>query len=81
MLIFIGRLCIAIPVIFFGVEYFLHPTFAPGVPLAKLTPAWVPVPRFWAYLTGALLLVAGAGILVNKRSRMAATSVGVAMIY
>jgi uncharacterized membrane protein len=79
MLIFIARLCIAIPVIFFGVELLLHPTSAPGVPLAKLTPAWVPIPLFWAYLTGAVLLVAGAGMLVNKRSRMAATSVGIAM--
>ena len=44
----------AIPLMFFGVEHFLHPKFAPGVPLAKLTPGWVPAPPVWGYLIGPL---------------------------
>jgi uncharacterized membrane protein YphA (DoxX/SURF4 family) len=79
ILIFLARLCVAIPLIFFGVQHLLHPAFAPGVPLAKLTPAWVPFPFFWAYLTGAVLLVAGTAILLNKRSRIAAAYVGLLM--
>src|SRR5260370_25567359 len=32
-LITVGRLLIAIPALFFGLEHFLHPARAPGVPL------------------------------------------------
>jgi uncharacterized membrane protein len=69
-------LCVAVPVIFFAVEHFLHPGFVPGVPLEKLTPAWIPLRLFWGYLTGAVLLAAGVGMLVNRRSRTAATWLG-----
>lgn len=75
----IGRLGFAIPVIFFGVEYFLRPQTAPGVPLEKLTPAWVPFPPLWAYLTGAILLASGTALLFNKRSKQAATAIGLTM--
>jgi uncharacterized membrane protein YphA (DoxX/SURF4 family) len=79
ILIFVARLAIGIVLIVFGVEHLLHPEFAPGVPLPKLTPSWVPLPLFWAYLVGAVLLVAGAAILLNKRSRMGAATVGLVM--
>ena len=72
----IGRLLIAIPVLFFAVEHFLHPEFVPGVPLAKLTPAWFPLRLSWGYVTGAVLAVAGLALLLNKQSRTAATLLG-----
>ena len=75
-LITTGRFCIAIPTIFFGVEHILHPNSAPGVPLEKLTPPWVPLGSFWGYLTGAVLLVAGIALLVNKKGRIAAIWAG-----
>jgi uncharacterized membrane protein len=78
-LISIARFCIGIPLIFYGIEHLLHPEFAPGVPLPKLTPPWVPLPLFWAYLVGAVLLIAGIAILLNKRSQIAATYVGLVM--
>ena len=78
-LISIARIFIGIPLIFYGIEHFLYPAFAPGVPLTKLTPPWVPLPFFWAYLVGAVLLVAGVAILLNKRSRIAATYAGLVM--
>ncbi len=79
ILITIARLCIGIPFIFYGIEYLLYPASAPGVPLEKQTPAWVPLPHLWAYLVGAILLVAGVAILLNKRSRTAAAFVGLVM--
>lgn len=78
-LISIARVCIGITLIFYGIEHLLHPEFAPGVPLPKLTPHWVPLPFFWAYLVGAVLLVAGIAILFNRRSQIAATYVGLVM--
>ena len=68
-----GRVLIAIAAIWFGIEHFLHPAGCPGVPLEKLTPAWVPGRLLIGYLTGAILLVAGTCILLDKKTRIAAT--------
>ena len=78
-MILFGRIVIAIAAIFFAVEHFLHPEFAPGVPLEKKTPSWVPFPSVWGYLAGAILLAAGIGLALNKKSRMAAASIGALM--
>jgi uncharacterized membrane protein len=75
-LITAGRVLLAIAALFFGVEHFLHPAGCPGVPLEKLTPAWIPGRLLIGYLTGAILLVAGACILLAKKTRMAATYLG-----
>ena len=75
-LITVGRVLIGIAAIFFGVEHFLHPLACPGVPLAKLMPAWIPGRPLIGYLTGAILLVAGASLLSAKKTRMAATYLG-----
>ena len=75
-LITVGRVLIAIAAIFFGVEHFLHAAGCPGVPLEKLTPAWIPGRLLIGYLTGAILLVAGASILLARKTRMAATYLG-----
>jgi len=39
-----GRLIVASTFVFYAIEHFLFPRFVPGVPLEKLTPAWVPAP-------------------------------------
>src|SRR5258708_30544842 len=75
-LITAGRVLVAIAALFFAVEHFLHPAGCPGVPLEKLTPAWIPGRLLIGYLTGAILLVAGASILLAKKTRMAATYLG-----
>ncbi len=74
-----GRIVMAIGAIFFAIQFFRHPEFAPGFPLEKLTPSWVPVPRIWGYLTGAILLAAGVALALNKKSRTAAISLGALM--
>ncbi len=78
-MILFGRIVISVAAIFFAVEHFLHPEFAPGVPLEKVTPSWVPLPSLWGYLAGAILLVAGIGLALNKKSRTAAASIGALM--
>ncbi len=55
---------------------FLHPANVPGVPLEKLMPVWIPGHLLIGYLTGAILVVAGISILLNKKTRMAATYLG-----
>jgi uncharacterized membrane protein len=71
---------VAVSLLFFAVEHFLHPEFMPGVPLAKLTPDWVPPRDFWGYLTGIALLISGTAMLVDRRgnrARLAVTLLGV----
>ena len=75
-LITVGRVVIGVAAIFYGVEHFLHPLHCPGVPLEKLMPAWIPGRLLIGYLTGAILLVAGAAILLARKTRMAATYLG-----
>jgi uncharacterized membrane protein len=79
-LVTLARFLIAIAALFFGVEHFLHPEFAPGVPLEKLTPTWIPFRLFWAYLAGAVLIAAGTCMLVNKEARLAATWLGIMIL-
>lgn len=76
----LARFFVGIPAIVFGVEHFLHPTFAPGVPLEIITPTWIPGYLFWAYLMGAALLICGACILANKKARMAAIYLGIVIL-
>jgi uncharacterized membrane protein len=76
-LITVGRVLIAIAAIFFGVQHFLHPLGLPGVPLEKQMPTWVPARALIDYLTGAFLIVAGICFLLARKTRMAATYLGV----
>ena len=75
-LITLGRIVVGFTAMFYGVEHFLHPINVPGVPLEKLMPSWIPGSMLIPYLTGAILLVSGACILLAKKTRMAATYLG-----
>ncbi|HEY1938640.1 MAG TPA: hypothetical protein VGJ33_11955 [Candidatus Angelobacter sp.] len=75
-LITVGRIVIALAVIFFGIQHFLHPMGLPGVPLQKQIPPWVPGRVLIDYITGAALLVAGGSILLNRQTRTVAAWVG-----
>jgi uncharacterized membrane protein len=76
ILITVGRVLVGIAAIFYGVETFRHPTSCPGIPLEKLMPAWIPGQLLIGYVTGAILVVAGASILLAKKTRIAATYLG-----
>jgi uncharacterized membrane protein len=80
VLVTFARFVIGIAAVFYGVEHFLHPTFATGVPLEKIMPDWIPGRLFWAYLAGAVLIVSGACLVANKKTREAATYLGVMIL-
>jgi hypothetical protein len=48
----------------------------PGIPLEKLMSEWIPARPIIGYLTAAILVVGGAGILFATKTRMAATYLG-----
>jgi uncharacterized membrane protein len=79
-LVGLGRFLFAVPMTFFGLEHFLHPDFAPGVPLTKMMPTWMPGHVIWAYLTGTALIVCGVSILVERGGRWAATGLGITFV-
>jgi len=82
-LITMGRIVIGAVAVYYGIEHFLRPANAPGVPLEKLMPAF-PGRMMVGYLSGAILVVTGLCILFAKRARAAATYLGawiVALVF
>jgi len=77
----IGRFTNVIAFFFFAVMHILHPQNAPGVPLEKLTPAWMPWPHVLATITALFLLAAGVTILIDRYARTAAAWLGLWMVY
>jgi uncharacterized membrane protein len=76
----VPRLFVAIPCVFYGVEHFLHPAHVPGIPLKQLSPEWIPGRIVLSYFVGVVLVLAGAALIVNKRSREAATVLGLTIL-
>jgi uncharacterized membrane protein YphA (DoxX/SURF4 family) len=76
----IARYLIAIAVLFYSYEQFLHADHVPGIPLPKVTPSWVFGHAIWTYLTAAVYAVAGVLLLVGKKTRAAATGIGLTVL-
>jgi uncharacterized membrane protein len=79
-LMLVGRVLVALIMIFYAIEHFLFPRFVPGVPLEKMTPAWWPAPTLLAYFVGSTLLVAGVGLLIRRTIRIAAAGSGMVLL-
>lgn len=75
-----GRLIVGTALVVFGVLHILYPANAPGVPLQKMTPAWIPLPALWGYVTGVIEIGTGALILANRQTRAAAAWMGLVVI-
>jgi uncharacterized membrane protein len=80
LLMMLGRLFVACTFIFYAIEHFLFPRFVPGVPLEKMTPAWVPAPTLVAYIVGITLLAAGVGLMIRRARRTAAAIAGTVLL-
>ena len=74
------RFFVGIAALFYGIEHLLHPEYVPGIPLQKLTPEWIHGRIFLSYLVGVILILAGTCLLMNKKARIAATSLGITIL-
>jgi uncharacterized membrane protein YphA (DoxX/SURF4 family) len=77
----IGRYFVAIPVLFFSFEQFMHGDYVPGIPLRPLTPDYVYGHAIWTYLAAVVYAVAGMLLLTGKRTRAAATWLGLTVLF
>jgi len=77
----IARYFVTIPVLFYSFEQFAHADHVPGVPLRPLTPAYVYGHAIWTYLTAVVYAVAGTLLLVGKKTRRAATWLGLTVLF
>jgi uncharacterized membrane protein YphA (DoxX/SURF4 family) len=77
----IARYFVAIPVLFYGIEQFMHGNHVPGIPLEMVTPQWVYGHAIWTYLAAIVYAVAGPLLLVGKKTRAAATLLGLTVLF
>ena len=77
----IARYFVAIPVLFFSLEQFLHGDHVPGIPLKALTPTWIFGHAIWTYLAAVIYAVAGVLLLTGKKTRAAATWLGITVLF
>jgi uncharacterized membrane protein YphA (DoxX/SURF4 family) len=77
----IARYFVAIPVLFYSFEQFMHGDHYPGVPLEPLTPAWLIGHAIWTYLAAAVYAVTAVLLLIGKQTRAAATWLGAAVLF
>jgi uncharacterized membrane protein YphA (DoxX/SURF4 family) len=76
----IARYFVAIPILFYSFEQFLHGDHVPGVPLEPLTPTYIYGHAFWTYLAAVVYAVAGILLLVGKKTRAAAAWAGLTVL-
>src|SRR5581483_8992607 len=74
-LVGVGRACVVVGLVVFGIEHFLFPTALPGVPLQKRMPEWIPGRVLIDYATGALLIAAASTVMARYAARAVVTLV------
>jgi uncharacterized membrane protein YphA (DoxX/SURF4 family) len=77
----IARYFIAVPALFYSFEQFMHGDYVPGIPLELVTPKWVYGHAIWTYLAAVVYAVAGPLLLVGRKTRAAATWLGLAVLF
>ncbi len=76
----IARCFIAIPILYYSFEQFLHADHVPGIPLEAVTPTWIFGHSIWTYLTAVVYAVAGPMLLAGWKTRAAATWAGLMVL-
>jgi uncharacterized membrane protein YphA (DoxX/SURF4 family) len=77
----IARYFIAVGVLFYSFEQFLHADHVPAVPLQKMMPDYVYGHAIWTYVAAAVYAVAGVLLLVGKKTRAAAIWLGATVLF
>ena len=76
----IARYFVAIPVLFYSFEQFMHSDHVPAVPLELVTPRYIYGHAIWTYLTAVVYAVAGILLLIGRKTRAAATWLGLTVL-
>lgn len=76
----IARYFVAVPLVVYAVEQFLHHDHVPGIPLEKLTPAYVPAHAIWSYFCAVIYVIAGVLLLSGKKVRIASLAAGLTVL-
>ena len=77
----IAQYFVALPVIFFSFEQFRHGAHVPAVPLEPLTPQYIFGHAVWTYFAAVAYAITGLLLLVNKKTRAAATWLGLTVLF
>jgi uncharacterized membrane protein YphA (DoxX/SURF4 family) len=77
----IAQYFVAVPVLFFSFEQFMHGDHVPGVPLNRMTPEYIYGHAVWTYLAAVVYAVAGTLLFVGKKTRAAATWLGLTVLF
>lgn len=72
----IARYFIAVTILVYSFEQFRHGNYVPAIPLDRLTPSYAPGHAIWTYIAAAVYAVGGTFLLVGKKTRSAATWLG-----
>jgi uncharacterized membrane protein YphA (DoxX/SURF4 family) len=81
MLATIARYFVAVPVLFFSLEQFMHGNYVPGIPLERTTPGYIYGHAVWTYLAAVVYAVAGTLLFAGKKTRAAATWLGLTVLF
>lgn len=77
----IARYFIAIPVLFYSFEQFIHADHVPGVPLEPLTPTYIFGHAVWTYVAAVVYAVTGIFLVAGKKTRAAASWLGLTVFF
>jgi uncharacterized membrane protein len=84
-LVAVACFLMAIPIGVFGIDHFLNPNFAPGIPqddpaLTIPMPSWLPAHVLWVYLTGAIFVLSAIALITRRYARPAAVLTGATIL-